>query len=221
MPTLSTGLVLVGAYSDKVRKTLFAQFSEEIKKNEINPQEIARASAELNRALYRLIVDELSSDKGDIVRIKVDYSLEAGKIIWKYDTLKVEYFKRVADTEIAKRVEAFKSRITEILAEKPQYELKPLAFTILGENIIEVNLKGKRIGVIGAQKVNNMVFVRGASIYPQSMILRARIQGEGEIIDILSKEIANIIASGESVDPEKAERAIEALEDLAKKEAEG
>ncbi len=38
MPLLSTGLIIAGAYADKVRRTLFAQLKDKIKHNEITPQ---------------------------------------------------------------------------------------------------------------------------------------------------------------------------------------
>ena len=99
MPTLSSGLVIAGAFADKIRRTLFAQA-----KNEVDSQEVVRASAELNRLLYSVLVEKLKIDKGDVVRIRVDYSVENGKINWHLESLHVEAFKRIPDEEVAKTV---------------------------------------------------------------------------------------------------------------------
>ncbi|NHV45151.1 MAG: DUF2258 domain-containing protein, partial [Candidatus Verstraetearchaeota archaeon] len=63
MSQLTTGLVITGAYADEIRKTLFAQLKDNIKKGEIPSQEVARAIAELNRILYHILVEKLKLDK--------------------------------------------------------------------------------------------------------------------------------------------------------------
>lgn len=70
MATLNTGLVIAGAYADKTRKVLVAQV-----KGKVDPQEAIRASAELNKVLFDIIVNELGADKGDAVRIIIDYDV--------------------------------------------------------------------------------------------------------------------------------------------------
>jgi len=102
--TLSTGLVIAGAYADKVRRTLFAQLKDLTKNDKEMAKEAARATAELNRLLYYLIVDELKSDKGDAVRIRVKYKVYPEKklIEWDYSSLVVEFFRRVSDEEVSK-----------------------------------------------------------------------------------------------------------------------
>ena len=99
MPTLSSGLVIAGAFADKIRRTLFAQA-----KGQVESQEVVRASAELNRLLYEILVDKLKVDKGDVVRIRVDYDVKDGRIEWALSTLQLEAFKRIPDEEVAKVV---------------------------------------------------------------------------------------------------------------------
>jgi hypothetical protein len=96
--------VIAGAYADKVRRTLFAQLKDLTKNDKEMAKEAARASAELNRLLYYLIVDELKSDKGDVVRIRVKYKVYPEKklIEWDYSSLVVEFFRRVSDEEVSK-----------------------------------------------------------------------------------------------------------------------
>ncbi|WP_238529041.1 DUF2258 domain-containing protein [Thermogladius calderae] len=104
---MSTGLVIAGAYAQKVRRTLFAQLKDLTKNDKEMAKEAARATAELNRLLYYLIVDELKSDKGDAVRIRVKYKVHPEKktIEWDYSSLVVEFFKRVSDEEVSKLLE--------------------------------------------------------------------------------------------------------------------
>lgn len=108
MPTLSSGLVIAGAYASKIRRTLFAQLSQKIKAGELETSEVARAAAEINQLLFNILVNDLKISKGDVVRIRVDYDIRGGSITWKKDTLRLEVFKRLDDTKIA---EAIKNRI--------------------------------------------------------------------------------------------------------------
>ena len=100
MTTLSSGLVIAGAFADKMRRTLFAQV-----RGRVTGGEIMRASAELNRLLYGILVDGLKVDKGDVVRIRIDYDVEGDRIVWALDTLRIEAFRRMPEVEIAKKIE--------------------------------------------------------------------------------------------------------------------
>lgn len=102
MPTLNIGTIIAGAYADKVRRTLFA-----ITKNIQPPlknEDVAYASAILNQTLYKILVEKLKIDKGDVVRIVIDFEIKDGKIEWKYDTLKIEWFARKDQSEIDKAI---------------------------------------------------------------------------------------------------------------------
>ena len=104
MASLSTGLVIAGAYADKLRRTLFAQLKDDVKNGKLTSQEVARAAAEMNQLLYQIFVDDLKLDKGDVVRVRVEYEVEDGNIKWKLDTLNVEVFKRMNDSEVQETV---------------------------------------------------------------------------------------------------------------------
>ena len=114
---LSTGLIIAGAYADKVRRTLFAQLRDLVKQDKEFAREAARASAELNTVLYNILVGELKVDKGDVVRIRVNYRVEPEKrITWLYNTLRVEAFKRVPDENIERVVNnIISTRLEQIL----------------------------------------------------------------------------------------------------------
>jgi len=111
MPSLSTGLVIAGAYADKLRRTLFAQLRDDVKAGNVSNQEVARAAAEMNQLLFHILVEDLKIEKGDVVRVRVDYNVEDGTIKWNLSTLTVEAFKRMDDGEVQgvvkKRVEEF------------------------------------------------------------------------------------------------------------------
>ena len=81
MVLLSTGFIIAGAYAGKVRKTLFAQLRDHVKRGEVSAQEVARA-AELNRALYHILVERLKSDKGDAIKAKIEYDVEDARVVW-------------------------------------------------------------------------------------------------------------------------------------------
>ncbi|WP_440059049.1 single- stranded DNA-binding family protein [Thermogladius sp. 4427co] len=115
--TLNTGIVIAGAYADKVRRTLFAQLKDYTRGNKDLAREAARASAELNRLLYYVIVDELKGNKGDAVRIRVSYRvyLDKNLIEWDYNSLSVEFFRRVSDEEVSKVVsKVVNERLSEV-----------------------------------------------------------------------------------------------------------
>ncbi len=125
---LNTGLVIAGAYADKLRRTLFAQLRDYVKKNKEFAREVARAAGEVNRLLYIILVENLKSDKGDAVRIRIKYRFDPRemKIRWEYDTLRIEFFKRQPDeqvNEVAKKV--IKEKLKEVMeqyAEAPSRE---------------------------------------------------------------------------------------------------
>ncbi|HIE58698.1 MAG TPA: DUF2258 domain-containing protein [Hydrogenothermaceae bacterium] len=56
MPQLSTGLVIAGAYADKLRRVLFAQLRDKIKAGELTNQLVAQKAGELNRLLFKWTV---------------------------------------------------------------------------------------------------------------------------------------------------------------------
>ncbi len=115
MPQLSTGLVIAGAYADKVRRVLFAQLKDEIKSGKLTPQKVAQKAGELNRILFEILVNKLKIDKGDVVRIRVEYDLHDSEIEWHLETLSIEVFKRVPEEEVEKAVKETISKAKEIL----------------------------------------------------------------------------------------------------------
>ncbi len=116
MPQLSTGLVIAGAYADKLRRVLFAQLRDKIKSKEIEGQEVAKKAGELNRILFEILVNKLKLDKGDAVRIRIEYDIKDGNIEWRLNTLQIEAFKRIPDDEVKKAVDETLKAAEEVLA---------------------------------------------------------------------------------------------------------
>jgi len=110
MATLSTGLIIAGAYADKLRRTLFAQLKDQVKNGTLESQEVARAAAEVNQLLYNILVENLKIEKGDVVRVRLDYEIKDGKIAWNYSSMTIEAFKRIDDNKV---MEIVKKRISE------------------------------------------------------------------------------------------------------------
>ena len=116
MPQLSTGFVIAGAYADKLRRVLFAQLRDAIKRGEIDNKTVAQRAGELNRLLFEILVNKLKIDKGDVVRIRIEYDVKDGDIVWKLDTLRIEAFRRIPDEEVEKIVKESIKKKEEILA---------------------------------------------------------------------------------------------------------
>lgn len=116
MPQLSTGFVIAGAYADKLRRVLFAQLRDAIKRGEIDNKTVAQRAGELNRLLFEILVNKLKIDKGDVVRIRIEYDVRDGDIVWKLDTLRIEAFRRIPDEEIERVIKESIKKKEEILA---------------------------------------------------------------------------------------------------------
>lgn len=102
---LRTGVVLAGAYANRVRRVLFAQLSQRVKSGEIDSKEVARAAGELNTILYEAFVKHLALSKGDLVRIEAPYTISEGRIIWDYSNLRVRAFREIGEEVVRKAVE--------------------------------------------------------------------------------------------------------------------
>lgn len=156
---LNTGIVIAGAYADKVRRTLYAQLSNLVKSSKDFAKEVARASAELNMMLFHILVEGLGVEKGDAVRIRVEYTLNeaTNRIEWFYDTLTIEVFKRVPDEkvgEVASRVikeklekvrEQFKEAPSPV-PEVPGEAVKPPAPSTILDVVKSVDVIGETVG---------------------------------------------------------------------------
>ena len=221
MPLLSTGLIIAGAYADKVRRTLFAQLKDKIKNNEITPQEVARAAGELNRVLYHILVEKLKTEKGDVVRARIEYEVEDGSVKWKYDTLRLEVFRRIPDDEVAAKVREVVSRIEEILSKAVQYRVEKAVETKIGDIIYWVKLGDRKVGAVIVTPLDGAAIVRGAVLDPSPIIIdRARIEFEGKTFDeVIEQQVIELLRIGRHVETKEAEEVLQDIEAIIEAEA--
>jgi len=92
---MRSGLIAAGGFGDKIRRVMFAQLSRHVKSGVLSQQEVARAVAELNTFLYRVLVEELKLEKSDPVRIEINYVVRDGGVVWDYSSLRIEAFKPI------------------------------------------------------------------------------------------------------------------------------
>ena len=142
MPQLSTGLVIAGAYADKLRRVLFAQLRNEIKSGKIDSKQVARRAGEINRLLFEILVNKLRIDKGDAVRIRVEYEIKDGDIIWKLDTLRIEAFRRIPDNEVKSAIQEVVEKAEYVLA-RPETE-EERAWTSMTEAEVEREIRAAK-----------------------------------------------------------------------------
>ncbi|RLI30318.1 DUF2258 domain-containing protein [Candidatus Bathyarchaeota archaeon] len=214
MPTLNTGLIISGGYADKVRKTLFAQMRSTISEGKVSSQEVARAVAELNQKLYGILVDKLKSERGDVVRIRIDYQVEDGKIAWVWGTLRIELFRRVPDEEVDRLV---REALAEAGEKVEGFTLEKVATTSLGDSLYRVRIGGGEAGMLLASKVGEEAVVKGAALQPKPAIIEGfRLELQGRSLDqAVEAELERILQSGRETSREEAEKALSELARLA------
>jgi hypothetical protein len=221
MVLLSTGFIIAGAYADKVRKTLFAQLRDHMKRGEVSAQEVARAAAELNRALYHILVERLKSDKGDVVRAKIEYDVEGGRVVWDYNTLQLEVFKRIPDEEVQRVLRETTSEISKLLERAIAYNVERAAVTSYGDYLFRVKIDDKIVGALTVTTIDNEVaIVRGAVLEPTPIIIdKSKVPLEGKSIEeVVSSNLANLVKSARNVELAEAERALKGIEAVIESE---
>ena len=216
MPRLSTGLIIVGAYALKVRRTLFAQLRDRTRGDKEWAQKVAYASAQLNRVLYDLFVERLRLDKGDVVRVRIDYDVDEGKkeVVWRWDTLTVEVFKRVTDEQVQAAVKDVASRAAEIAATGLRYEASRLGETEDGDIVLAVRAGGRDVGTVIVTPINDEVLVKAGAVLEPSptLITRGRVKVAGRALeDVIAEYVTKAVPSGKQVDEGEATKVINDL----------
>ncbi len=212
---LSSGLVIAGAYADKLRRTLYAQLKDKIKSKEIDSKEVARAAAELNRLLYEIIVNKIKLDKGDVVRVRIEYDERNGEIVWKYDTLEVEAFRRVDENEVKKAVEEIVSKASEIAEAEIEYSIEKAGETDLGDEVYYLSLNEEFAGAFIVTPLNGEAIVRGAVLRPiPKVIEKTKISAEESLEDTLKRNLQSLIRTGKNVESTEAKKVIKEIRGL-------
>lgn len=216
---LSSGYVIIGAYADKIRKTLFAQLRDEIKSGRIDGKEVARAVAELNMLLYEIFVNRMKVGKGDVTRVRVDYRIEDAKVVWDYDTLEIEVFRRVPDEEVYKIVKDAIKRAQEITEAEIIYEMKKIGTTELGDDIYYMYLNDQFSGIIMVTPLNDLFLVRGAVTSPVAKILeKTKLSYVGE--EELKEKVSKLFKEAKNVEVKDALKVINDIKTMLGEEKE-
>lgn len=213
MPTLRSGLVIAGGYANKVRATVFAQLREDIKQGRIDNKSVAFHIAQLNRFLYTLFVERLKIDKGDVVRITINYEVTDGKIVWDFKSLKVEVFKRIPEVEVERVLNEIIPEAEKIMKAPIEYSVELLGSTVDGDLIYVVKVGNVESGVIEALQINeDLVYVKtGAVLDPEPAVIeKVKLPLEGlKLEELLKQKMPEIVSKAKYVTREEAEATIQ------------
>ncbi|MEZ0290534.1 MAG: DUF2258 domain-containing protein [Sulfolobales archaeon] len=195
---LSTGYVWAATYADKIRRTIYAQLKDLIKENKALREQIPRDIAQLNSALYRLLVEDLKIGKTDLVRIRINYTIKNNSIEWKPETLSVEAFRRVPQEEIEPHVSRLRSTWKEALVVGISYNFEEMGKTEDEDIVYVIKLGDVEAGAAMVTLLDDELFVkRGALIYPTPIIFeKVRIRFEERKPE---EALRDIIKSAESI----------------------
>ncbi len=208
---LSTGYIIAGAYATKLRKTLFAQLRDKIKAGEMDTSEIARAAGELNRILFELFVNKLGLDKGDVVRVRAEYNVEDGKIVWNLSSLEVEVFRRLPEADI-------REALDEILQEGASfsYSTRRLGSTPLGDEVYAILENGQEVGILVATRDEDEVIIRGALRNPPRIIEKTKLPLQESVERTVAANIEALSQRAKPAEENVVEKVIKEIEDLVK-----
>ena len=216
MPKLSSGLIIAGAYADKIRRTLFAQLRDLVRQGKVTPQKIAYAAGTLNRMLYTILVEKLKVDKGDVVRIRIDYDVtDEGEIVWNYDTLELEVFRREPQDKIAEIVKETIARAEEIVTAAVAYNIEKIGETEDGDVVYTIRLDEREVGAVEITPINEeLAFLKkGAVIEPSPVIIEKMKLDikQRSIEDAVKEAIATMARTGKHVEVSEATKVINYL----------
>ncbi len=186
MPTLSSGYIIVGAYADKLRRTMFAQVKDYIKSGQIKNQDVAKAVGDLNSKLFKILVEELKLDKGDVVRIRINYDIIDNQIVFDYDTLQIEAFKRIPVSL--------------------GWEIEKIKENDLGDMLCVLKKNNEEVGYVVVTKLDGEFLVRGAILNPPKKIIKAQVPVKNDL-----PEISDILEKAEDCDEETAKKIIDEI----------
>ena len=223
MPTLRSGLVIAGAYADKLRRTMFAQLKNEIKEGKIKASVVAYHVAQLNRILYKVFVDGLKIDKGDVVRITIDYEFTDSGIKWDFQSLKVEAFKRIPQDDVDKVVKSVVGEAEYIIETAVEYSVQKLGETEDGYHIYVLKLGDREVGAFEVLPIDDefAYIKKGAAVEPSPIIVeKIRMPLDGGTIDeAIKKNIELFTKNAKYVEKGEAEELIEYIKGRVSEQA--
>jgi hypothetical protein len=209
MPRLSSGFVIAGAYADKIRRTVFAQLRDAIKEGTLKSNEVAFGIAQLNKLLYSILVEGIKVDKGDVVRVVIEYEVVSGKIEWKLDTLRVEVFRRVPDEEVRKVVESRLSKAEAIMTGIVEYSVEKLGETEDGDVVVAIKLGDREVGALVLTPIDSeFIYIKKAAMLEPtpSIVEKQRVPLDGKTVEEAVKSNIGILSTAAKYVPAEEAR---------------
>jgi hypothetical protein len=209
MPRLSSGFVIAGAYADKIRRTVFAQLRDAIKEGTLKSNEVAFGIAQLNKLLYSILVEGIKVDKGDVVRVVIEYEVVSGKIEWKLDTLKVEVFRRVPDEEVRKVIESRLSKAEAIMTGIVEYSVEKLGETEDGDVVVAIKLGDREVGALVLTPIDSeFIYIKKAAMLEPtpSIVEKQRVPLDGKTVEEAVKSNIGILSTAAKYVPAEEAR---------------
>ncbi|MEM2005279.1 MAG: DUF2258 domain-containing protein [Zestosphaera sp.] len=209
MPTMRSGLVMAGGFAYKVRKVVFAQLAEDLKEKRLDNKAVAFSVAQLNRFLFTLLVDRLKVDKRDVVRISIDYEVSDGRVVWKFDTLRVEVFRRVLEEEVSKVLTELVPEAEKIMAAPLEYIPEYVGETSDGDRIYALKIGEQEVGLVEVLPIDEeFLYIKvGALTVPEpTRIEKVKIPLEGRTPeDALRATAGELVGRGRPVSAEEVD----------------
>lgn len=218
MPTLKTGFVPVSGYAVKVRKTLFAQNSGLVKESEEWGKAIAFGVAVLNINLYKLLVEELGLSKHDIVRVQIDYSLDYEKkaVVYDWNSLTVEIYKKMPEESFADKVEKFKKKAGIPGGPILQYTVAKAGETLSGDSVYLIKLDDQEIGIAVVFVIDEATAMlkRAVLLNPPALIGKTKLDTSAASVEQRLSEIVEAARNeglGAHLKPDEAKKLFDSL----------
>lgn len=105
---LNIGYVCVSGYVYKVRRVFFV-----LVKGKVDFKEVVRVVGEFNLKIFEEF-QKLGVEKEDVVRISVEFFIKDGLIVWDYDILFIEVYKKSEEERFVKVMEEVEVRECEL-----------------------------------------------------------------------------------------------------------
>jgi len=218
MPRLSSGYVIAGAYADKLRRTLFAQLRDLMRESKEWSSRIAYSAAQLNKVLFEILVKGLNVDRGDVVRIRIEYEVDeaAKEVKWKWDTLEVEVFRRENPEKVKKVVDEFKSKASEMAIARVAYDVVKKGETEDGDVVYAITLGGEEAGAVIVTPVNAELAVlkRGAVLSPVPAVFekaRLDIPKGATLESVLKERLSDVMKLARHVERSEAQKTVDMI----------
>jgi len=203
VPVASTGFVKASAYADKLRRTVFAQVKEYVKRGVIGSRQVAYRVGRLNAALYKVLVEVLGVSKDDVVRIRVPYEVRDGDLHIDYSRVAIEVYR--FDPGISERAVEELRRVVEGGLVDIDFDFRvekregPTVF-------YGVYMGGERVGRLAVVDVGGRHAVSGAVIVGGKGYRVGGIVEAGESLSVALRRLVNeAVVEGREVPVEEAE----------------